>query len=100
MCGSDGIEFAEELALAVEILGDGLDDEVDLGQCIELGAHADATEECGALRLVELAATHGSLGGRLDRLERLRGPHVVELNGDDIEPVSCDHLGDARPHRA
>ena len=60
------VEPGEDLALELEVLGDGLDDQLDVLEVLQRRGEPDPLEDRGLLVLGQLAAPHRAVGGRLD----------------------------------
>ena len=94
----DAVELAEEVLLGGEVLDDGLDHEVALGEAPEVGDRAHPAEDGGALGVVELAAVD-LLGQRLLEARHHRvGGGLRPAPQHDLVPGLPGNLGDAAAH--
>ena len=68
MRSRDAIELPEQFPLLLEVLDDGLDDEIAIAQVVEICGPADFGTGLGALLLRQLAALDAACHGALDVL--------------------------------
>ena len=91
---------AKSVRLELEVLRNGLDDEVGVGEVgqrvvVMIRASSASASSCG-----ELAAADGPRRGHLEVLAAALDGVVVDLGGDHAQAVAREHLDDARAHRA
>ena len=96
----DGVERAEQGALGLEVLDDGLDDEVGAGEGADDAAEAEPAE-----RRVTVGGVHLALLDELAEALFDRGPGAVERGRRRVhdvhgEALVCEHLRDAVAHGA
>src|SRR3970282_2151983 len=94
------VEPSEELAFGLQVLDDGLDDVVDVRECVECGSGRQPAESRVTIGRRQLALFHELFQRGFDRLPRAiqrPGKTVVQ---HDIEALRGEYLGDAVAHRA
>ena len=109
MARSDGVELGKDRLLDLHLLGDGLDDEVDVAELLAvLGGAVDAPEQ-GLPLLVGLLLGDLLLGHQAAELalrdltgllEALVDELLVDVLEHDWDVGGRDHLRDLAPHRA
>ena len=82
------------------MLGHGLDDEQAVGEVAHVGREGDPRVEGVVLLLGQLAAGEGPARRAAEHLLAVLDPGLVDLDGDDVDPVAGEHLHDARTHGA
>ena len=98
---ADLVEAGEERLLDAQLLDHGLDDEVDVGQVVEVGRPGDPAQRRVAVGLGELAA-HDALverGLAAPRRPARTSPRP-RVTRDDLVPGLGEDLDDAGGHRA
>ena len=94
------VERAEDALLDLQLLDDGLDDEVGLRQVGQSRSKRDPAEQLLLLVLGQLAALHRAGGRVLEVLAAALERLVGLLDADDGVAVAGEHLGDAGTHGA
>src|SRR6185369_3547352 len=94
------VEDGEGLFLLAQVLDDGLDDHVTVGQGVEGDGTGEAVDGGVALRGVELALLHRLAQRAVDLLQPLVDDLLADLADDGLVARPRRHLGDARPHEA
>ena len=95
----DLVDPAEQLALEVQVLGHGLDDELAVGEVVEVRRERHPAVEGVVLLLRHLPAGQRATRGAGQHLLAVLDTLGVDLDGDHVDPVAGEHLHDARAHR-
>ena len=90
----------ENARLELEVLGNGFDDEIGVGEIGHRRGGGDPREQGVGVLLGELAPADGPRRGGVEVGEAAGDGVVVDLGGDDVQAVAGEHLDDARAHRA
>ena len=96
----DLVDPAEQLALEVQVLGHGLDDELAAGEVVEVARERHPRR--AGRRAPPGSSSRGPARVRWSRRAPAlpcSTPVVVDLDGDHVDPVAGEHLHDPRAHR-
>lgn len=95
-----GVEFRHEVFLHLQVLDDGLDDEVAVGEVSQVLGGRDATHDLIRLSRIDSA----SLNGAVESSAHITGDPCGSLGGagphHDVETSGGDHLDDSGAHDA
>ena len=94
------IERFPHLKLAVQVLGDRLDDQVAVGQVAVLKRRRDPGQHRVGVSLLELALLDGAPQLLSDLADALVQLALVDLADDDLPAVLSADLGDSMAHQA
>jgi hypothetical protein len=96
----DVVEGLEDLPLELDVLGDGLDDDVGPRDVLQVQGERDPPEDRLAFVLGHLLVRHGLRRGVLDEPARLIHRLFVDLDADRLDARSREHLDHPAAHGA
>src|SRR5690606_8251380 len=96
----DAVDPGEQGGLEVRALGDGLDDEVAVGERVEVGGHLDAGEGGVEVGVGEPALPDALAEGAADAVVGGRYGAGAGDDDADVEAGPCGDVGDAGAHAA
>src|SRR5690606_15032088 len=95
---ADLVEGPEHLVLEVEVLGDGLDDDVSVVEVLEGGGHAQAPEGLVLRALLELPPLDGTVEAALDQAMAPVAELAAHFTDPRLVTGAGRHLCDPAPH--
>jgi hypothetical protein len=94
----DRVQLLERRLLEVEVLGDGLEDDVAIAQIRKVRGRRDAFEDLGGLGRLHAATLDGAIEAAADAIAPGRDGFLGDLVEDDVEAGAGRDLADAGAH--
>src|SRR5829696_4829183 len=95
---ADAVEIAEDLLLDLDLFEDGLDDDVGVGDGVEVGRRADPRQRGVAIVGADPALLYEAGRALADRVDTATQRFVGDVTQDHLPSRLCSDLRDTRSH--